>query len=376
VDHSRAQTGTGAARAGDGVVLRQYRAEDADDITAACNDPLVARFVPSLPSPYTRNDALAWIGESVSPGPNPNINFGFADPTTGRLVGGGGLRRGAELTAEVGYWVAPWARGRGVATAAARLLATHAFGQGVRRLSLRTEWENTASQRVAIGAGFTREGVQREGGANRDGTRHDLIVWARLDTDPDQPIKRVLPDLPGYSISGRGQLTDGVVSLRPLGVEDTEDTYRLRALPEVIATSVPPTPRDRDTVGRDCARAEANWLAGERASFTIRDTATSAYAGEIGLYYWERGTQQAMIGYSLVREWRGRGYASRAARLVTGWAFDTVGVARIIAGTAPENLGSQRVLESAGFVREGYQRSRLPGPDGTRIDDILYALLP
>jgi RimJ/RimL family protein N-acetyltransferase len=34
------------------------------------------------------------------------------------------------------------------------------------------------------------------------------------------------------------------------------------------------------------------------------------------------------------------------------------------------------VLERAGFEREGYQRSRLPGPDDTRIDDILYALLP
>jgi hypothetical protein len=34
------------------------------------------------------------------------------------------------------------------------------------------------------------------------------------------------------------------------------------------------------------------------------------------------------------------------------------------------------VLQRAGFVREGYQRARLPGPDGGRIDDILFARLP
>ena len=78
-----------------------------------------------------------------------NTALAFADPATDRLVGGGGFRRGPERTAEMGYLVAPWARQRGVATAAARLLAAQAFAQGVERISLRTEWENTASQRVA-----------------------------------------------------------------------------------------------------------------------------------------------------------------------------------------------------------------------------------
>ena len=39
--------------------------------------------------------------------------------------------------------------------------------------------------------------MQRGGGANRDGGRHDLIVWARLRDDPDGPTARLLPDLPG-----------------------------------------------------------------------------------------------------------------------------------------------------------------------------------
>jgi RimJ/RimL family protein N-acetyltransferase len=86
-------------------------------------------------------------------------------------------------------------------------------------------------------------------------------------------------------------------------------------------------------------------------------------------------TQQAMIGYSLDPRWRGRGYTTRAVNLVAEWAFANIGIVRLIAGTAPDNIASQRVLERAGFEREGYHRARLPGPNGTRIDDIQWVRL-
>jgi RimJ/RimL family protein N-acetyltransferase len=257
-----------------------------------------------------------------------------------------------------------------VATAATRALVECAGPLGVLRLELRTEWENSLSQRVAIAAGFTREAVLRGAGRSRDGAVYDLISWSRLDTDRPGPSRRLLPDLPA------GELSDGVVSLRPLEPADAGATHELRGLPDVVDTSVPPIAPDMSMVQRLCARSDALWLAGERANLSIRDAESDEYAGEIGLYYLEPPTGQAMIGYSMLPRWRGRGYAARAVRLVAQWAFERVGIARLIAGTAPENIGSQRVLERAGFLREGYQRSRLPGPDGTRIDDVLYALLP
>jgi RimJ/RimL family protein N-acetyltransferase len=355
---------------GEAVMLRPLRPDDAEDLAAGCNDPLTQRFLPLLPSPYTLADARYWINEGAPEAfAEGGWAYGFADPATDRLLGGGGVRLKTHGAAEIGYWVAPWARGQGVATAAARLLATHVLAEGVQRLVLRTEPENPASQRVAIAAGFTREGIERGGGRNRDGTRHDLIVWARLTSDPDEPGKRLLPDLP------HGELTDGVVSLRPLSEADTQDTYALRTLPEVVVTSVPPSAPEYEHVRVACARAQAGWLAGQRADLTIRDAATGRHAGEIGLYYWEPKTQQAMIGYSLGRDFRGAGFTTRAVRLITSWGFDQVGLVRIVAGTAPENLASQRVLERVGFVREGYQRSRLPGVNGTRIDDVQWALL-
>ena len=57
------------------------------------------------------------------------------------------------------------------------------------------------------------------------------------------------------------------------------------------------------------------------------------------------------------------------------WAFAETDIARLIAGALPTNVGSQRVLEKAGFHREAYLRSRLPGPDGTRTDDVQFVLL-
>jgi RimJ/RimL family protein N-acetyltransferase len=103
------------------IVLRAPREDDAEDLIAACNDPQTLRFVPTLPAPYTKADALRWVNE-VAPGAaaDGSAHYVVADPTTDRLLGAGGFYRGRETTAEIGYWVAPWARGQGVATAAAR----------------------------------------------------------------------------------------------------------------------------------------------------------------------------------------------------------------------------------------------------------------
>jgi RimJ/RimL family protein N-acetyltransferase len=267
-----------------------------------------------------------------------------------------------------------------VATEVARLLAAHAFATGFPRLELHTDQQNVASQRVALAAGFTREGVARGAGEMRDGSRYDQIVWARLATDSGEPTARAIPDLPSRGeLRGPddlgGELTDGVVTLRPLNVADVDDVFALHSLPESYLRSVPPEPPNRDDLRRRCAVSASLWLAGQRAGLTIRDAATDAFAGDIGLFNLEPSTRQAMIGYSLAREWRGRGYTTRAVKLLVEWAFANVELVRVIAGTAPDNVPSHRVLARAGFVREAYQRDRLPGPDGTRVDDIQWVML-
>jgi RimJ/RimL family protein N-acetyltransferase len=358
---------------GDGVRLRLYRADDAADVAAACSDPLTRRFLPQLPDPYGLDEARWWIGEGAPAAwAAGGAAYAVADPTTDRLLGGVGLGHVMpdRATGEIGYWVAPWARRRGVATAATRALAAHAFTCGLARLELFADMANPASQRVAFAAGFGHEGVRRHAAANRDGTRRDLVAFARLATDPAGPAPRLLPDLPG------GELTDGVATLRPLGPADAEFYFGLLNTPDVVETMVPPLAPDREEVGLRCARAEYRWLAGERADLVIVDAASGRPAGDIGLYYQEPATNQAMIGYCMLPELRGRGLATRACVLLARWVLAQTDIGRLIAGTNPTNTGSQRVLERAGFRREGYQRGRLPAPDGGRVDDVLFGLLP
>jgi RimJ/RimL family protein N-acetyltransferase len=350
--------------AGD-VRLRRVTVDDVTDIVAACNDPLTQRFLSFLPHPYTLQDAEKFVSElSPSFWQEGGASWAIAETGTDRLIGTIGIHRRNPTTAEIGYWVTPAARGRGAATAAARAATGWAMENGYHRIELRTDPANGPSQRVAIAAGYIREGVRRTVPPERD-----MLMWSRLSTDPPGPTPRLLPDLPG------GELSDGVVTLRPTGPDDAADLHRLQQLPEIVRTQVPPTAYRREQLDRHCAHAEADWLAGVKARLTIRDAVTDTFAGDIGLFYAEPVTGQALVGYGLAPEWRGRGFASRAVRLVTGFAFGHTGIVRLIAGTAPDNAASQRVLAAAGFQREGYQRSRLPGPGGSRIDDVLWALL-
>jgi RimJ/RimL family protein N-acetyltransferase len=278
-----------------------------------------------------------------------------------RLVGGLALSPVRPGTSDLAFWVVPEERRRGVASRAVRALC----GAAGERLELVTEITDTISQRVALNAGFTRESVRRESRL-RDGARRDEVVWAWLPGDPPGPAARPLLPLP------EGGLRDGEVSLRALGPSDVDDLLALLNLPDVRARSLSHHERTRTEVERRCAGAASEWLAGHRADLTIR--VDGEFAGDIGLYN-EAFSRQAMIGYSLDPGFRGRGVATRAVRLLSAWAFES-GVRRLVAGTMLDNVASQRVLERAGFVREGIQRSRFVGADGAREDDVTHVLFP
>jgi RimJ/RimL family protein N-acetyltransferase len=80
---------------------------------------------------------------------------------------------------EIGYWLFPQARGRGVATRAARFLAEHAFELGLERIEARVFAGNPESERVLERAGFTREGVLRSL-PKRSGGRGDMTLYSLL----------------------------------------------------------------------------------------------------------------------------------------------------------------------------------------------------
>jgi RimJ/RimL family protein N-acetyltransferase len=84
---------------------------------------------------------------------------------------------------ELGYMVAPAARGRGIAPRAVALLTRWGFDElGLIRLELRIDAQNLASERVAERSGYRRDGVLRNVHF-KEGLRCDLAIWSRLSQD-------------------------------------------------------------------------------------------------------------------------------------------------------------------------------------------------
>jgi RimJ/RimL family protein N-acetyltransferase len=90
-------------------------------------------------------------------------------------------RAGREM--ELGYLVAPTARGRGLGAALLQAMTAWAFAEGALRLELRVSVANPASQRVAERAAYVREGVLRSLHF-KAGLRNDTIIYSRLPSDP------------------------------------------------------------------------------------------------------------------------------------------------------------------------------------------------
>lgn len=173
----------------DGVVgLRRWRSTDAADVQRACDDPLTARWLP-VPSPYSLTDAVSYV-EALTPGlwsDGSSAELAVTDAVTGELLGAAGLKLGGRQAlgfGEIGYWTAPWARGRGVAGWASVLLARWGLeGLGLSRVELYADVQNLASQRAAQKAGFVREGIARQSRRDRDGTAQDMVLFSCLRED-------------------------------------------------------------------------------------------------------------------------------------------------------------------------------------------------
>jgi RimJ/RimL family protein N-acetyltransferase len=154
------------------------------ELARCCDDDEIARWLDSVPHPYTEADAADYVGRARRWWRDGTF-FPFAvTDGDGRLIGAvgcGWADRGA-LVAEIGYWTRREARGNGAAPAALRLAAGWAIEElGAERVQVRVEVENAASQRVAQKAGFTREGVLRSSGwSPRRGRRLDFVVFSLL----------------------------------------------------------------------------------------------------------------------------------------------------------------------------------------------------
>lgn len=166
----------------DGITARPLLDADASWVVEAFENPDIQMW-------HSRHldldQAISWIGESAQRW-NDEIgaNWAVVDDD-GEPLGRIGmhtvsLRFGV---AEVGYWVLPQHRRRGVATAAVKALSRWALNDlGLHRLALAHSVANQPSCRVAEAAGYIFEGVMRSALRHTDGW-HDMHLHARIRTD-------------------------------------------------------------------------------------------------------------------------------------------------------------------------------------------------
>jgi RimJ/RimL family protein N-acetyltransferase len=175
--------------AGDRVALRRLRESDDERVVEGCTDPVTRQWLGQLPHPYRVADA-EWFRQHTEErhATGQAVTWAMADPAGDALVGLVNLfdiRPGTD--AELGYWVHPAARGRGVASEACRLALRHAFvderdgGLGLVRVRARAAEENTGSRRVLDRSGLTCQGRERRairigGGVLADAALYDIVA--------------------------------------------------------------------------------------------------------------------------------------------------------------------------------------------------------
>jgi ribosomal-protein-alanine N-acetyltransferase len=195
----------------------------------------------------------------------------------------------------------------------------------------------------------------------------------------------VIPDAPDRRLSSVSErttrlsypdppLSDGVVRLRRWAETDIACVEAASSDPEIPeSTTIPASFSEAEGLAwitRQGGRAEN----GEGLSLAITDARTDeALGAAVLMFRTQPGT--VGLGYWLIPHARGRRLASYAVALLAPWALREAGIARIEAIVELGNTPSQRVLEAAGFKREGLLRSYLVF--GTRrADAYIYSLVP
>jgi RimJ/RimL family protein N-acetyltransferase len=161
--------------------VRPLRASDAPALVRACQDPEIPRWT-RVPRPYLLEDARTFAAVAATEAAaGLGVALVITDAAAGALLGSIGLMEidRAAGRAEIGYWLAREARGRGAATRAVGLVAAWAAEElGLGRLEILTHPGNVRSARVAERAGFRPTGETRRMERMPPGRRDGYVVHA------------------------------------------------------------------------------------------------------------------------------------------------------------------------------------------------------
>jgi RimJ/RimL family protein N-acetyltransferase len=354
----------------EGVRLRAHTAGDVDAAVEMCRDPEFARWT-TVPVPYERTHAEQFLLEKIPAGWRDGGMWSWAIEYDGRFAGSVDLRDGRGGGGEIGYGLAPWARGKGVMTRAVRLAVRHAFdGFGWDVVLWRAFTGNWASRRVAWRAGF-REFVTERGAGVARGVRHDEWVASVRAGEDLQPQGRWLT-APLIEAGGlrmrpfRDEDADRIVE----GAGDERTQHWLSFLP---------SPYGPEDARGWIARSREESASGFGVSWAVTDPVSDRMLANVSVFRLARDGS-AEVGYWSHPDARGKGVTTTGVRHAVRHAFAAesdggLGLHRLYLQAAAGNTASQHVARSAGFRQTGTQRDGDARRDGSFEDLLTFDLL-
>lgn len=354
------------------VTVRPHRATDLDDLEAMAADPETVRWT-TVPQPYGREEAQRWV-ELVAAAWTKQTMWSWAieradEAGRPRFAGNVDIRLG--VPPDVGFALAPWARGRGTMQAAGRLVLTWALTDGgLPVVHWSTHVGHLASWRVAHALGFTFDGTRPKAIAHRgqllDGWFAHLSAGDELTART--PWRRPVV-LEGERVRLRPHRDDDL----PRIVEACSDPRTRHWLPTMPH---PYTLEHARSFVVDCRLQES---LGGKVAWAVADHETDQLVANVGLF----GLDNPMcpgdseVGYWAHPDARGRGAVTEAVGLAVAHAFAPeadggLGRHRVQLGASWSNTASRRVAEANGFEMVGHFRLDGVLGNGTYEDGAWY----
>jgi RimJ/RimL family protein N-acetyltransferase len=361
------------------ALLRAHRPADAGRVVEQSNDPASLRWT-TVPRPYGQGDAQEFLAHIEAQWNDPGGYRLWAvtdasDPHH-RYLGTIDARPGPRGTMEVGYGLHPEARGRGLMASALRLVCQWWFEAGGTRVHWRAVRGNFDSLRVAWSCGFrmhaTVPGLLPAPG---DGPAEDAWL-ASLGVEDVMEAMTPWEDPPVLTSAAAGG-----IRLRPWRDEDVEAVEARD--PDQAAHLMPARGvLDAATFPEWLLARRERMAAGVMVSWCVADADTDRCLGEV-LVFTHEGTladDTAELGYQVLPSARGRGVATGAARRLVEHALAPrpgggMGLRRLVAQTAEDNVASNRVLDGIGFTLWGTETAADALPGGRTVDALHWELL-
>ena len=168
------------------------------------------------------------------------------------------------------------------------------------------------------------------------------------------------------------EIITGRLHLRPVSIDDKDSMYSYRADPETnkYLSLIPKSVEDvAEFIGK--TSVEVN-VPGTWYQLVIIQKDSGVLIGDIGIHFLDNS--QVEIGYTLDKQFRGKGYGTEALRKVIDYLLNNLNKHRIIASIDPTNEKSIRLIERLGFRKEAHFVESLFF-QGKWVDELVYAIL-